>query len=119
MRPGNLIAILMSIGYCILVRETAMRLAGKTFKPRHLRQRLGLNQQQFWSAVGVTQSGGSRYETGRSMPKPVFELVRLVHIEGIDLSRARGEDFMIANRLRSTNPELYRRLMREVRHSER
>ena len=92
-----------------------MRLAGKTFKPRHLRQRLGLNQQEFWSAVGVTQSGGSRYETGRSMPKPVLELVRLVHVEGIDLNRARGEDFMIANHLRSTNPVLYRRLMREVR----
>ncbi len=92
-----------------------MRLAGKTFKPRHLRQRLGLNQQEFWSAVGVTQSGGSRYETGRSMPKPVLELVRLGHVEGIDLNRARGEDFMIANRLRSTNPVLYRRLMREVR----
>ena len=96
-----------------------MRLAGKTFKPRHLRQRLGLNQQEFWSAVGVTQSGGSRYETGRSMPKPVCELVRLVHVEGIDLSRARGKDFMIANRLRSTNPALYRRLMREVRGSGR
>ncbi len=96
-----------------------MRLAGKTFKPRHLRQRLGLNQHEFWSAVGVTQSGGSRYETGRSMPKPVFELVRLVHIEGIDLTRARGEDFMIANRLRSANPALYRRLMREVRGSGR
>lgn len=109
----------MSDEYLICAKDIAMSLAGKTFKPRHLRQRLGLNQQQFWSAVGVTQSGGSRYETGRSMPKPVRELVRLVHIEGIDLSRARGEDFMIANRLRSTNPELYRRLMREVRHSER
>ncbi|MDO8597814.1 MAG: helix-turn-helix transcriptional regulator [Sulfuricaulis sp.] len=96
-----------------------MRLAGKTFKPRHLRQRLGLNQQEFWSAVGVTQSGGSRYETGRSMPKPVLELVRLVHVEGIDLNRARGQDFMIANRLRSTNPVLYGRLMREVRDSGR
>ena len=109
----------MSIEYSIFVRETAMRLAGKTFQPRRLRQRLGLNQQEFWSAVGVTQSGGSRYETGRSMPKPVFELVRLVHIEGIDLSRARGADFMIANHLRLTNPALYRRLMREVRSRER
>ena len=91
-----------------------MRVAEKSFKPRDLRHRLGLNQQEFWSAVGVTQSGGSRYETGRSMPKPVCELVRLVHIEGIDLTRARGEDFMIANHLRSTNPALYRRLMREI-----
>lgn len=96
-----------------------MKSAAKTSQPRHLRQRLGLNQQQFWSAVGVTQSGGSRYETGRSMPKSVSELVRLVHIEGIDPACARGEDFMIADRLRSTNPALYRRLMREVRNSER
>ena len=96
-----------------------MRPATKTYKPRHLRQRLGLNQQEFWSAVGVTQSGGSRYETGRSMPKPVCELLRLVHVEGIDLARARGEDFKIANHLRSSNPALYRRLIDEVRRSSR
>ena len=95
-----------------------MRLAAKIAKPRHLRRRLGLNQQQFWSAVGVTQSGGSRYETGRSMPKPVRELVRLVHIEGIDLARARGEYFVIANHLRSTNPALYQRLRHQVRSKE-
>ena len=81
-----------------------MRIAGKPVKPRHLRQRLGLNQLQFWSAVGVTQSGGSRYESGRDMPKPVCELVRLVHIECIDVSRARGEHFAIADHLRSTDP---------------
>ena len=84
-----------------------------------MRRRLGLNQQQFWSAVGVTQSGGSRYEAGRSMPKPVSALLRLVHVEGIDLSRARGEDFKIANHLRSTNPALYRRMMHEVRKRDR
>ena len=92
-----------------------MRLAGKTQKPRHIRQRLGLNQQEFWSKVGVTQSGGSRYESGRAMPKPVRELVRLVHIEGIDLARARGEHFEIADHLRSTNPGLYQRLKHKVR----
>ena len=92
-----------------------MRPNGKTLHPRHLRQRLGLNQQQFWSAVGVTQSGGSRYESGRDMPKPVTELVRLVHIEGIDLARVRGEHFVIANYLRSTNPALYRKLKEQAR----
>ncbi len=92
-----------------------MRTTGKTLHPRHLRQRLGLNQQQFWAAVGVTQSGGSRYESGRDMPKPVCELVRLVHIEGIDLSRVRGEHFVIAHHLRSTNPALYSRLKHQVR----
>ncbi len=27
-----------------------------------LRKKIGLNQKDFWSAVGITQSGGSRYE---------------------------------------------------------
>jgi transcriptional regulator with XRE-family HTH domain len=94
-----------------------MRTASKSLKPRHLRQRLGLNQQDFWSAIGVTQSGGSRYETGRSMPKPVTELLRLVHIEGIDLARARGDDFRMANHLRSSRPTLYRRLLSEARRN--
>lgn len=92
-----------------------MRLADKAPKPRHIRQRLGLNQQEFWSKVGVTQSGGSRYESGRAMPKPVRELVRLVHVEGIDLARARGEHFEIADHLRLTNPTLYRRLKHKLR----
>ena|SRR5450759_4520763 len=99
----------------IFTKDATMRVAGKTVKPRHLRQRLGLNQSQFWSAVGVTQSGGSRYESGRNMPKPVCELVRLVHIEGIDVSRARGEHFAIADYLRSTDPALYQRIRHEIR----
>ena len=92
------------------------RTSKNTPQPRNLRQRLGLNQQQFWSAVGVTQSGGSRYESGRSMPKPVVELLRLVHVEGIDLARARGEHFQIASHLRTTNPQLYSRIKEQVRH---
>ena len=55
--------------------------------PREIRQRLGLNQEQFWTQIGVTQSGGSRYESGRTMPRPVRELLRLVHIEGIRLDQ--------------------------------
>jgi transcriptional regulator with XRE-family HTH domain len=105
----------MSTEYSLFAKDIVMKLAGKTVKPRPLRQRLGLNQQEFWFAVGVTQSGGSRYESGRNMPKPVRELVRLVHIEGIDLARARGEHFLIADRLRSTNPALYKRIKHEVR----
>ena len=92
-----------------------MKSTQKLSQPRTLRHRLGLNQQQFWSAVGVTQSGGSRYESGRNMPRPVTELLRLVHVEGIDLARARGEHFVIADHLRSTNPRLYRRLKDEIR----
>ena len=48
---------------------------------KEIRKKTGLNQIDFWGKVGVTQSGGSRYETGRKMPKPVRELLRLVHIQ--------------------------------------
>jgi DNA-binding transcriptional regulator YiaG len=41
------------------------------------RRELGVNQSTFWSRFGVTQSGGSRYETGRSLPKSVAMLVWL------------------------------------------
>ena len=41
------------------------------------RKKLGVNQQIFWSPLGVTQSGGSRYESGRNLPKPVALLVML------------------------------------------
>jgi hypothetical protein len=44
-----------------------------------------LNQQEFWSAIGVTQSGGSRYENDRRIPKPVMELLRLRYQMGIKL----------------------------------
>lgn len=78
--------------------------------PREIRRRLRMNQQEFWSRIGVTQSGGSRYESGRTMPKPVRELLRLVHIEGIALERARGEDFEVASYLKKANPKLYNNL---------
>jgi len=37
----------------------------------------GSNQSEFWSRFGVTQSGGSRYESGRNMPKPLKLLMWL------------------------------------------
>ena len=43
----------------------------ETIDLKSLRKSTGLNQQQFWAAVNVTQSGGSRYESGRKMPKSV------------------------------------------------
>lgn len=41
------------------------------------RRKHQLNQTEFWSRVGVTQSGGSRYESGRKVPKPVQLLLQL------------------------------------------
>jgi transcriptional regulator with XRE-family HTH domain len=85
--------------------------------PREIRRRLRLNQHQFWSRIGVTQSGGSRYESGRRMPKPVRELLRLVHIEGIELSKARGNDFTVVSHLKTHNPRLYQRLRKEAQRN--
>lgn len=50
------------------------------------RKRLGLTQADFWRPLGVTQSGGSRYETGRAIPRPVRKLIWLVHVVGLDPS---------------------------------
>ena len=87
-----------------------MRPFERISNPRQIRRRLQLNQQEFWARIGVTQSGGSRYESGRKMPKPVRELLRLVHIEGIELAAAKGDDVKVASLLRKSNPGLYHRL---------
>jgi len=92
-----------------------MKILDLIFNPREIRQRLGMNQEQFWTQIGVTQSGGSRYESGRCMPKPVRELLRLVHIEQIDLSRVKQEDFEIIEYLKTQQPLLYQDLRRDAR----
>jgi transcriptional regulator with XRE-family HTH domain len=92
-----------------------MKLFDRVLNPREIRRRLGLNQEQFWTQIGVTQSGGSRYESGREMPKPVRELLRLVHVEQIDLSQVKRVDFEIISYLKSSHPDLYRSLRRAVK----
>ena len=86
-----------------------MRPFDKISNPRQIRNRLSLNQQEFWARIGVTQSGGSRYESGRKMPKPVRELLRLVHVEGMELASAKRDDLQIIAYLKR-NPGLYRKL---------
>lgn len=44
---------------------------------RELRQKLSLNQAEFWAPFQTTQSGGSRYESGREIPDPVQVLLNL------------------------------------------
>lgn len=83
--------------------------------PREIRRKLGLNQQQFWSTIGVTQSGGSRYESGRNMPKPVRELLRLVHVEQIDIKSIKREDQEVIDYLKAQEPELYKTLKKSAR----
>lgn len=83
--------------------------------PREIRRKLGLNQQQFWSKIGVTQSGGSRYESGRNMPKPVRELLRLVHVEQIDIQRIKREDIEVVEYLKEHESELFKSLKKSAR----
>ena len=77
---------------------------------RDIRKKLGLNQQQFWSKIGVTQSGGSRYESGRNMPKTVRELLRLVHVEQIDVTKIKREDWEVIEYLRANESEKFKEL---------
>lgn len=44
---------------------------------RRLRIAKRESQEKFWSRFGVTQSSGSRFETGLAVPPPVAILLRL------------------------------------------
>ena len=92
-----------------------MKILDRVLNPREIRRRLGMNQEQFWTQIGVTQSGGSRYESGRDMPRPVKELLRLVHVEQLDLSQVKRIDFEIISYLKESHPDLYRTLRRAVK----
>jgi transcriptional regulator with XRE-family HTH domain len=89
--------------------------AAEKLDAREIRRKLGLNQQQFWSKLGVTQSGGSRYESGRSMPKPVQELLRLVYLERIDIGKIRREDWEVVEYLKATDAALFKELKKAAR----
>jgi transcriptional regulator with XRE-family HTH domain len=83
--------------------------------PRSLRQRLGLNQLEFWGRVGVTQSGGSRYESDRRIPKSVQELLRAIYIVKVDLAKITRADAEVLEYLKTAEPALYRRLRAAAR----
>ncbi|KPK26541.1 MAG: XRE family transcriptional regulator [Betaproteobacteria bacterium SG8_40] len=91
-----------------------MSRAQRLSDPRAIRQRLGLNQQDFWGQIGVTQSGGSRYESGREMPKPVQELLRLVHVDRLNLRNVTRIDLLALAHLKKSQPKLYRKLKAEA-----
>jgi len=53
-----------------------------------IRWKLGMNQTDFWSPFGVTQTCGSRYESGRSIPRPVQILLAAKYGKGAAKSKA-------------------------------
>jgi len=82
---------------------------------REIRRKLGMNQQEFWSKLGVTQSGGSRYESGRNMPRPVQHLLRLVHVEQIDIQKLRRDDCDVIEFLKARKPDLLKEYKKEAK----
>ena len=82
---------------------------------REMRHKLGMNQAHFWSPLGVTQSGGSRYESGRNMPKPVQFLLRLVHIEHVDIQNVKKEDLDVIEYLKANNAELLKKIKEQMK----
>ena len=44
-----------------------------------MRKKAGTTQSVFWSRVGIGQSAGSRYESGRNIPRPVQMLLRIAY----------------------------------------
>jgi transcriptional regulator with XRE-family HTH domain len=67
----------------------------------NVRKKQNLNQTEFWTRYGVTQSGGSRYESGRNIPKPLAILLWL-HRSGKTERQGPG------GRLRSKLPRAFR-----------
>lgn len=51
---------------------------------RDFRQVMRENQTAFWRRFGVSQTRGSRFERGKSMPLPVLILMRLYLLRVID-----------------------------------
>ena len=88
-----------------------MKPFAKIANPRAIREKLNMNQTEFWAALGITQSGGSRYESGRSMPRPVRELLRLVYLEHVNLADVNGDDARAGAVLRKEDPARYRVLL--------
>lgn len=89
--------------------------ANEKIDAREIRRKLGLNQQQFWSKLGVTQSGGSRYESGRNMPRPVQHLLRLVHVEQIDIQKIKKDDYEVIEFLKSQKSDLFKDLKKQAK----
>ena len=94
-------------------KKKVMPLRGAlAYAPKELRKKLGLTQGEFWSPVGVSQSGGSRYESGRKLPASISTLLQLVHIEGINLSTLKGDDALVGRYLSEHDPQTYDRLLK-------
>lgn len=58
-------------------KKAATRNLITDYKTERTKKRL--NQHQFWTPIGVTQSCGSRYESGRPVPTPTQTVIDLTY----------------------------------------
>ncbi len=101
-------------------KSSAVPLKGALSEPpKELRSKMGLTQGGFWAPVGVSQSGGSRYETGRKLPASISTLLHLVHIEGIDLNKLKGAHALVGRYLSETDPTTFEQLLKAAKASDR
>lgn len=67
---------------------------------RALRKKSELNQDEFWQHFQTTQSGGSRYESGREIPRPVQVLLNIAFN-----TEAKAAEHVAALRALGTRPK--------------
>ena len=53
------------------------------------------------------------------MPRPVRELLRLVHVEQIDIQRVKRDDLDVVEYLKSENPDLFKTLKKAAKSSKK
>lgn len=69
--------------------RTEQQITGAVAKA--LREQAGESQTTFWKSVGLTQSGGSRYEGGQTIPKPIRMLVFIRYVAGLKINPSTPE----------------------------
>lgn len=57
---------------------------------KQFRRDSGMNQTAFWGMFGITQSGGSRYESRGEVPEPLAVLLVLCEQGHIDQKKLEG-----------------------------
>jgi len=58
---------------------------------KHLRELHSLSQKAFWVPLGITQSGGSRYEGKDKLPRIVRIMIYAMYVAGIKIDASTPE----------------------------
>lgn len=77
---------------------------------REIRKKLNLNQFEFCSKFATTQSGGSRYESGREIPSAVQLLLNIAFASDTKAIAIIDELRQLARPGKSESPRVLRRL---------